>query len=270
MVIHPKSYDITIPFLAFQLRGIDLSDIITGAAQPQITRQTLTNKKIGVPSLQEQQQIVSELDLLSSVIEKQKAQIEELDKLAQSIFYDMFGDPVENEKGWEVKKLSEICKLFAGGDVPKERFSKTKTEEYKIPIFSNGIEEHGLYGYTDIPKVKDKCITISGRGTIGHVEKRCEEFYPIIRLLCVIPIVPMNISYLTHYAKAKNFKGNGVAIPQLTVPMIKNSLCPLPPLELQNHFAKKMESIEYQKELIQKSLDEVEVLYNSRMNFWFN
>lgn len=241
-----------------------------GTATNYIIMSNFTGFTIGYPTLSEQQHIAEELDLLSSIIEKKKAQLNELDNMSQSLFYEMFGDPITNDKGWEVKKLSEVCKLFAGGDVPKERFSKIKTEEYQVPIYSNGVEEHGLYGYTDIPKVTDKCITISGRGTIGHVEKRCEAFYPIIRLLVVIPIIPMDISYLTYLATIKEFKGNGGAIPQLTVPMIKDTLCPLPPLDLQNQFASKIETIEHQKELIKMSISEVEILFNSRMDLWFN
>ena len=65
--------------------------------------------QVPVPPLSTQSRIVSELDLLQSIIDKQKAQFKELDNLAQAVFYDMFGDPVENEKGWEVKKLGDEC-----------------------------------------------------------------------------------------------------------------------------------------------------------------
>jgi restriction endonuclease S subunit len=160
--------------------------------------------------------------------------------------------------------------LFAGGDVPKERFSKTKTDEYSVPIYSNGIEDNGLYGYTDTPKVTDCCITISGRGTIGHVERRSRPFFPVIRLLVAIPILPIDIAFLSHFVSLKDFKGNGGAIPQLTVPMIKNEIIPLPPLSLQQSFAEKIEAIEKQKALIKQSITEVETLFNSRMDYYFN
>lgn len=248
----------------------DLQSKGTGATFKAIGKELIKNYVIKLPSLSEQQHIVEELELLSSILEKKKAQLKELDNLAQSLFYEMFGDPITNEKGWEISKLVDICRLFAGGDVPKERFSRTKTEKYKIPIFSNGLEEHGLYGYTDIPKVTDKCITITGRGTIGHVEKRCEAFYPIIRLIVAIPVIPMNITYLTYLATLQNFQGNGGAIPQLTVPMIKNTKCPIPPLDLQNQFAERVKAIENQKELIKKSIKEVETLFSSRMDYYFN
>ena len=70
---------------------------------------------ISYPSLSEQAKIVEELDCLSGIIEKKKQQLKELDALAQSIFYEMFGDPVENDKGWEVKKIGEVCIVERGG-----------------------------------------------------------------------------------------------------------------------------------------------------------
>ena len=78
------------------------------------TIKTAVAQVFGSP-LSEQQRIVSELDLLSTIIEKKKAQLKEYDQLAQSIFYDMFGDPVTNEKGWEVKKLGEVCEKITDG-----------------------------------------------------------------------------------------------------------------------------------------------------------
>ena len=101
-------------YLKYVLRGIDLSNVITGAAQPQITRQSLSPLLIPIPPLPEQSRIVEELDLLSNIIEKKRQQLSELDNLAQSIFYDMFGDPVTNEKGWEVKKLKDVSTLLNG------------------------------------------------------------------------------------------------------------------------------------------------------------
>lgn len=79
-----------------------LQKLGTGSTFKAIGKESLYNFPIPVPPLAAQSRIVSELNLLQSIIDKQKAQLKELDNLAQSIFYDMFGDPVENEKGWEV------------------------------------------------------------------------------------------------------------------------------------------------------------------------
>ena len=74
----------------------------------------LKELQIPVPPLVEQEKIVAELDCLSGIIEKKKQQLKELDALAESIFYTMFGDPITNEKGWEVKRLGEVCKFSQG------------------------------------------------------------------------------------------------------------------------------------------------------------
>lgn len=72
--------------------------------------------------------------------------------------------------GVEYKTIEDICSLCAGGDIPKNRFSREKTDQYTIPIYSNGIGENALYGYTDIAKIKSPCVTVSARGTIGYAE----------------------------------------------------------------------------------------------------
>ena len=123
MVIHPidDSVFCSRSFLVYLMKSIDYSLVITGAAQPQITRQKLSPVKIAIPPRETQSRIVSELDLLQSIIDKQKAQLKELNNLAQAVFYDMFGDPVENEKGWEVKKLGEFCRIGTGSTPNRER-----------------------------------------------------------------------------------------------------------------------------------------------------
>lgn len=123
-----RSVKTTQPFLFYYLYSpsgqIHLKQRISGAAQGGLNGANLKTIPIPIPPLSEQQQIVLELDLLGSVIEKQKAQIEELDKLSQSIFYDMFGDPVENEKGWEVKTYKDEFEISSGGT------PSTNIEEY--------------------------------------------------------------------------------------------------------------------------------------------
>ena len=222
-----------------------------------------------VPPIAEQERIVAELDLLQGIIEKKKEQLKAYDQLAQSIFYTMFGDPITNEKGWELKKLNDLSNVFAGGDVPKDSFSKTKSEKYSVPIYSNGIDNDGLYGYTAKARVSEPSITISGRGTIGFVALRNHPFYPIIRLIVITPIIPIDLVYLKFVCTAMNFKGVGVAIPQLTVPMIKFANIPIPPLSLQQEFAEKIEAIEQQKALVQQSIEETQTMFDCTMDKYF-
>ncbi len=260
-------------YVAYLLKSLNLSKFATGAAIPHIYFKEYGECKVPVPPVQEQEKIVAELDCLTGIIEKKKQQLKELDNLAQSIFYDMFGDPITNEKGWEIKKIAEVsCRLFAGGDVPKSSFSSYYSKEYPIPIFSNGLENDGLYGYTSKAREDRECITFAGRGVnIGTPILRNTPFFPIIRLNVVVPDVSQIMPvFMLYYFRIAKITGNGGAIPQLTIPMLSIQPLFIPPIDLQNTFAQKIEAIEKQKELIKKSIQETETLFNSRMDYWFN
>ena len=148
-VLRPKNNMILSKWVFYQLLSEKYYNFIeplqSGANYPAVSDRIVKSYIIPLPSLSEQQQIVSELDLLSGVIEKQKAQLEELDKLAQSIFYDMFGDPVTNEKGWELRKLKELGQLGRG--VSKHR-PKNAPELLggSMPLIQTGdISNSGMY-----------------------------------------------------------------------------------------------------------------------------
>lgn len=224
-----------------------------------------------IPSLDEQQAIVRELDGINRLIDLQEEQIREYDRLAQSLFYTTFGDPVSNPKGWELKKLGEVAeKLFAGGDVPKNDLSQERDESHPYPIFSNGVVQDGLYGYTSCARVVEPALTITARGTIGVVFKRSEPFFPVVRLLVLVPKKEvLGMDYTMYCLRTFNIENNGVAIPQLTVPMLKQYAIPLPPLALQQSFAAQIETIEQQKALIRRSLDETRTLLAARMQYYF-
>ena len=85
-----------------------------------------------------------------------------------------------------VYRLDEICKLYAGGDAPKE-VSETRTEEFPFPIFSNGLEKEGLYGFSKKATMNANTITVSARGTVGAAFFRTESFLPIVRLITLDP-----------------------------------------------------------------------------------
>jgi len=220
--------------------------------------------KIPVPSLSIQQKIVERLDAIKKAQELNDKQIELAEELFQSLLHREL-DP--KGKNWEVKKLGEVCeKLFAGGDVPKNNFSKVKTEKYFIPIFTNGIEGKDLYGYTDIKKVIKPAVTISARGTIGYCSLRKEPFYPIIRLIVLIPNKTINLNFLYYTICNFKFFNTGTSIPQLTIPMIKNLKIPLPPLETQQKIVEKLSAVqEYKKKLLDQK-QKLQELFESVLN----
>lgn len=135
----------------------------------------------------------------------------------------------------EWKTLEDVFDILAGGDVPKDSLSNIKTEQFNIPILSNGIGERSLYGWTDKAKVIKPSITVSARGTIGWTSFQDKPFFPIVRLIVLTPRIELNVKYVYYYMKsienAYNVPKNG--IPQLTKPMIRDIKIPLPPLNVQ-------------------------------------
>ncbi len=151
--------------------------------------------------------------------------------------------PFEVPDGWCWVRIPEISNtIFAGGDKP-EIYEKEITESCNIPIFSNGIEKDGLYGYTNKAVVDKPCITISARGTIGYTCIRNEPFVPIVRLVTIIPNEIINLVYIKIVFDSLLVVGEGSSIPQLTVPTVKQVLFPLPPLTEQTRIVAKIEEL---------------------------
>lgn len=256
-------------FYFLKTEGKNILESAFGVAQPNVSTSKLTELYIPVPPLNVQEQIVAELDKINETIEDCRELLCNLDALAQSLFYDFFGDPVTNPKGWETSRFGELCKLSAGGDKPFDT-QKEISKDFNIPIYSNGIENEGLYGYTSKPRITSPAITISGRGTLGIPFIRLKPFVPIIRLIVAIPSPVVNLTFLFYMIKLLKIGGKGAAIPQLTVPMVKDLLLPVPPLELQEKFAARIEQIEEQKKFVEQTIAELQTLLDSRMDYWFN
>ena len=151
--------------------------------------------------------------------------------------------PFEIPDNWCWARLSQLSsQIFAGGDKPKI-FSKEYTEKCTVPIYSNGIENNGLYGYTDLPRVTEKSLTISARGTIGFACVRNEPFVPIIRLLTIVPATGVYAEYIKCVFQYFLESGKGSSIPQLTVPEIKPKLIPVPPGKEQSKIVKRIDIV---------------------------
>jgi type I restriction enzyme S subunit len=132
--------------------------------------------------------------------------------------------------GVEFKTIDSVFDIFAGGDVPKESFSEIPTEEFKIPILSNGIGDKALYGWTDKAKIEKPSLTISARGTIGWTNFVDKPFFPIVRLLVITPKNGLNLKYAYYFMKTieNSYRVPPAGIPQLTKPMLKDVRIPIP------------------------------------------
>lgn len=252
----------------------------------------LKNLEIPIPPLQTQHRIVEELDCLTSIIEKQKKQLEELDNLAQAIFYDMFGNPVENEKGWGLSKLNDIGDLKNGLNFSKKEkghFIKVLgVSDFKLnkelKDFSNVQTIELSFNISDDYLLKNEDIVFIRSNGSKDLVGRCIIVFPNEEEITFsgfcIRFRKTNKNYnslfLLYMFKDKSFKkyyinrSNGCNINNISQATL--SLIPIlsPPLSLQQLFASKIEAIEKQKELIKKSIKETEDLFNSRMDYYFN
>ena len=213
---------------------------------PYITLPMLQSFNVPVPPLEVQREIVRILDSFTLLTAELTAEL-----TARKKQYEYYRDTLltfnDNNplhslishycpNGVEYKKIGDICNISVGGDVPKNSMSKQKTEKYSVPIISNGIGENALYGYTDVPKVKEPGVTVAARGTIGYAEYRDYPFYPIIRLLTAVPkdATAVNTKYLYYCLQGKQYSSPTGGIPQLTAPELEKVSIPVPPLEVQH------------------------------------
>jgi len=160
----------------------------------------------------------------------------------------------------EKKRIGEIATVKAGGDCPIT-FSKTRTQKCNIPIFSNGTEDRGLYGFTNKANIEGHSITVAARGTIGYCERRLMPFVPIIRLLAITPKEDGAYIYLHQVIRGMKFKKNGSVQQQLTVPEISFIEIPYPHSSVLHEYNKVASSI---VEMIERNISENEILTKQR------
>jgi len=262
-IITPNNIDSN--YLNYYLRHYKPNKLVQDSAYPSISLKDIQNLKIMFPNFILQQQIVAELDLLSGVIEKQKAQLEELDKLAQSIFYDMFGDPVTNEKKWEIEKFEKVYKLKSGEGLSAKQFV-----EGPYPVYGgNGISGYhnsfNLDGnYVIIGRVGVYCGNVRNvKGKFWLTDNAFQLFYDKEKQIPVFVTHLLSILDLHQYA-------NHAAQPVISNITLKDVDISFPPLSLQQEFAAKIEAIEAMKAKVRQSLKEAETLFNERMDYYFN
>lgn len=236
-----------------------------GAVQKKLPIYGVQNIKIELPkNINEQKSIAAILTAFDNKIELLQAQNKTLEETAQTIFKEWFGKySVDDElpDGWRVETLGTIATLLAGGDRPKNT-TLHPTEKNSIPIYSNGITNYGLYGFTDTPKIFDESVTVSARGTIGFPCLRTKPYVPIVRLISVIPNQKyLSSKYLFLWLKNQNISGTGTTQEQLTIPDFKRTKIIIPPFELMNKFSLFMNTV-YDK--IDKNNTQIQTLTKTR------
>ncbi|MFQ7460513.1 MAG: restriction endonuclease subunit S [Faecalibacterium prausnitzii] len=214
----------------------------SGSAIPRIILKDFKRMKVEYPSIEKQRQIVSILhDLDAKIFNNQKVN-DNLEQQAKELFrawfveFIPFGGTMPSD--WHFRTLGESTEMSAGGDKPKI-LSSIQTEKCTYPVYSNGLSDEGLYGYTDAPKIKDESVTVSARGTIGFVCLRHIPYVPIVRLVTLIPLRKlMSAKYLYLYLKQCDISGTGTTQQQLTVPDFRKTEILIPSKDVMDQFTK--------------------------------
>ena len=259
-----------------------------GIAQKNMSTEWLKDYKLPLPPISVQQTIVSELDKINELIRLKKEQQKDYDNLAQSIFYEMFGDPVINEKGWEFMKIGEIGTVERGAGISKKDFV-----EDGLPCIHYG-QLHTILGPTTrhhhscipeslLPKYKtahtnDVIMAITSEDVEGSCKSTAwlGNYDIVIGSDAAILHHEQDGTFLSYYTMTKAFfnekskYAKGFKVTHISAKEIENIPVYLPPLALQKDFAKRIEVIEHQKENIKSTIQDLETLLASRMQYWFD
>ena len=245
----------------------DINNSTTGTTRKRISRKNLESVTIPIPSISEQEKIVAELDCLSGIIEKKKQQLKEYDALAQSIFYEMFGNPIDNEKGWEVKMWNEVFETQTG-----KLNANAMVENGKYPFFTCSKEAYQIDYYA----FDCEALLLAGNNATANYDvKYYNGKFNAYQRTYVLTLKSKGL-YLFYKFSLENKlsllqeQSIGGMTKYLTIGILSKISFICPPLALQQKFASKIEAIEKQKELIKQSIAETEILFNSRMDYYFN
>ena len=288
--IIPKN-DIDSKFIAYSIYAYRflLESIANAPVVPIINKTDFSKIQIPLPPKSTQLSIVSELDKINELIRLKKEQLKDYDNLAQSIFYEIFGDPVENEKGWEVKKLGEVCITITDGDhmpppksesgipfltisdINKETRELDFSNTYFVPIeYYNNLKEERK------AKLNDLLYTVTGSYGIPVIVKDERQFCFQRHIALIRPQKEVLSTYFLCYwvlsAAVKSIAdkvATGIAQKTVGLNSIRKFEIIIPPLPLQHLFAQRIEQIERQKSAVQKSITDLETLLASRMQYWF-
>ena len=282
-----EGFDLLPNYIYYYLKGYKWEGANKAVMGLTLNKATISQNYISLPPISEQEHIVQELDLLSGVIEKKRQQLKELDNLAQSIFYDMFGDPVGNDKGWNIVKFADGCveigdglhgtpnydvegtipfingtNLIDGRIIVTDRtlfVNETEAMKYRVKMDTNTVllSINGTLGKTAI--YQDENVILGKSACFCRLKKEYFNVVFVERL--------MNTDYFKKFLEENSSKST---IKNVGLKTIRNYKIVVPSLFLQQEFAEKIEAIEKQKELVKQSLAETETLFNSRMEYYFN
>ena len=282
--------DIYMEYLYYCLKHYNFNNVISGSAQPQITRQGMEKIYVTIGSHNEQMYIVDKLKRVENVIDLRKRELKQLDTLVKSRFVEMFGDPDTNAKDWEEDALSEKLNVVGGyafksdqfdenSGIPVLRIANINAGYFKPVNMVYWKEDKNLERYAVYPG--DLVMSLTGTvgkddyGNVCILSNDYEMYYLNQRNAKLEIKEGINKHYLSQLLKFEQVKkkltgiSRGVRQANISNKDILNLVVPIPPIELQNQFADFVASIDKSKSKIQKSLEETQLLFDSLMQKYF-
>lgn len=261
---------------------------VSGANYPAVRESDILNFSIPLPSMEEQEAIVAELDEINEVIAALQQQVADLDTLAQSTFYDMFGDPVTNPNGWDVKKLGSLCTIERGGSPRPIKDFITEAEDGINWIKIGDAKEGSIFIDSTAEKIKPEGMKKSrfvrkgdfilsnsmsfGRPYILRVDGCIHDGWLVIRDDNHIFDKYFLFYFLSSQNVYKEFKrlAVGGVVNNLNSSMVRALNVFVPPITTQQEFANKVEAIESAKVELSAQITEMQNLLASRMDYFFD
>lgn len=253
-----------------------------GATFKEISKKVTEAIQIPVPPMEVQKQIVEELDKINEIIEDCRELLRNLNALAQSLFYDFFGDPVTNSKGWQTQILSEIA--------PQHPYKGKFSVDDDLWLLNLDMIEKNTGRIINRHKVKYEDIGNSVY-KIGPNQVLYSKLRPNLNKVVIaddfgyctselLPLNPqkglLNCQYLAYLLRTKEcvtlFSGKvaGAKMPRTDLKTFRTFQIPIPPFELQEKFSARIEQIEAEKKTVEEMIANLQVLLDSRMDYWFN
>ena len=247
-IVPNKDTDYLFLYYLLLYKKHEIENLGSGTTFKEVSASTMKGVEVRVPvDKREQESIARILSALDDKIESNTHINENLEQQAQAIFKSWFVDfePFSNQmpSDWSVSTLGNISIMGAGGDKP-QNVSPIKSNLYQYPIYSNGLSDEGLYGFTDKPKIFKESVTVSARGTVGFVCLRHIPYVPIVRLVTLIPKTEIiSAKYLYLWLKQLHITGTGTTQQQLTIPDFRKTEILVPSQEIVTLFTDTVEPI---------------------------
>jgi len=276
------------PFVSHYFQTVEywaqISSNVRGVAQPGLNATTLMSLRIPVPPLEEQRRIAAILDQAETLRTQRRQALAHLDTLTQSLFLDMFGDPVVNPKGFVITTLADVSKFEngdrssnypSGDDIKTEGVLFLSTKNIvasKLDLSKPQFITQEKFESLGRGKARSGDLIITLRGTLGSCcIFDCEEETAFInaQMMIIRPTAKVICRYLhslltSDEAKAHfDYIGRGAAVPQLTAGQLGELKVLLPPLPLQQTFATRIQAIESLKATHRAALAQLDALFAS-------